>query len=92
MFDSLLLSLSKKNHKAIAAALEHSKDEFAQIIQSKDSSLQELGRVKIQQAEKLEQIQTTIKELQNSLALEIQRYSQLLKIHSHSDEKQFLLM
>ncbi|XP_035487655.1 synaptonemal complex protein 1 isoform X1 [Scophthalmus maximus] len=68
---------TQKNHEAIAAALEHSKDEFAQIIQSKDSSLQELGRVKIQQAEKLEQIQTTIKELQNSLALEIQRAREL---------------
>ncbi|KAM7402457.1 hypothetical protein PAMP_017699 [Pampus punctatissimus] len=56
-----------------AAMLKQSKEEFAQIIQSKDLSLQELNRVKDQHAKKLEQIQTTIQELQDSLALEIQR-------------------
>ncbi|XP_056241836.1 synaptonemal complex protein 1-like isoform X2 [Seriola aureovittata] len=68
---------TQKNREAIAAALEQSKEEYAQIIQSKDVSLQELSRVKNQQAEKLEQIQTTIKELQDSLALEIQRAKEL---------------
>ncbi|XP_039972199.1 synaptonemal complex protein 1 isoform X2 [Xiphias gladius] len=68
---------TQKNCEAIAASLEQSKEEYAQIIQSKDLNLQELSRVKNQQAEKLEQIQTTIQELQNSLALEIQRAREL---------------
>nr|XP_019952084.1 PREDICTED: synaptonemal complex protein 1 [Paralichthys olivaceus]XP_019952085.1 PREDICTED: synaptonemal complex protein 1 [Paralichthys olivaceus] len=68
---------TRKNHEAIAAALKQSKDECAQIIQSKDLSLQEMGRVKIQQAEKLEQIQTTAEELQSSLALEMRRAQEL---------------
>lgn len=65
---------SKASQESIAAMLKQSKEEYAQIIQSKDLNLQELSRVKDQQAKKLEQIQTTIQELQNSLALEIQRY------------------
>lgn len=63
----------QKNREAIAALLEQIKGEYAEMIQSKDLNLEELSRVKNQQAEKLEQIQTTIQELQNSLALEIQR-------------------
>lgn len=55
--------------------LKQSKEEYAQIIESKDLSLHELIRVKDQQAKKLEEIQTTIQELQESLATEIQRYS-----------------
>ncbi|XP_034440531.1 synaptonemal complex protein 1 isoform X1 [Hippoglossus hippoglossus] len=68
---------TQKNHEATAAALKQSKDECAQIIQSKDLSLQELSTVKIQQAEKLEQIQTTVEELQSSLALEMRRAQEL---------------
>ncbi|XP_042262982.1 synaptonemal complex protein 1 isoform X1 [Thunnus maccoyii] len=64
---------TETSQEAIAAMLKQSKEEHAQIIQSKDLSLQELSRVKDQQAKKLEEIQTTIQELQNSLALEIQR-------------------
>ncbi len=77
-----IFSFPQKKREAIAAVLEQSKEEYAEMIQSKDLNLQELGRIKNQQAEKLEQIQTTIQELQNSLALEIQRYDFLLKIHS----------
>lgn len=55
--------------------LEQTKEEYAEMIQSKDLNLEALSRVKHQQEEKLEQIQTTIQELQNSLALEIQRYN-----------------
>lgn len=66
-------SLFQKKYEAIAALLEKSKEEYADVIQSKDLKLEELNRVTIQQAEKQEQIQTTTKELQNSLALETQR-------------------
>lgn len=55
--------------------LKQSNEEYAQIIQSKDLSLMELQQFKIQQTEKLEQFQTTIQGLQNSLALEIRRYT-----------------
>ncbi|XP_038552982.1 synaptonemal complex protein 1 isoform X4 [Micropterus salmoides] len=68
---------TEKNREAVAAMLEQSKEEFTELIQSKDLNLLELSRVKNQQAEKLEQIQTTIQELQNSLALEIQRAKEL---------------
>ncbi|XP_044070793.1 synaptonemal complex protein 1 isoform X2 [Siniperca chuatsi] len=68
---------SEKNCEAIAAMLEQSKEEYTEMIQSKDLNLQELSRVKNQQAEKLEQIQKTLQELQNSLALEIQRAKEL---------------
>lgn len=54
------------NREAIAATLARSREEL-------DSSLQELTRVKNQQADKLEEIQMDMQELQNSLALEIQR-------------------
>lgn len=64
----------QKNREAIAALLEQIKGKYAEMIQRKDLNLEELSRVKNQQAEKMEQIQTTIQELQNSLALEIQRY------------------
>lgn len=77
-----MFSFLQKNREAVAAMLEQSKEEFTELIQSKDLNLLELSRVKNQQAEKLEQIQTTIQELQNSLALEIQRYNELLNIHS----------
>lgn len=70
-----MFSFPQKNSEAIAAVLEQSKEEYADMIQSKDLNLQELSRVKHQQAEKLEQIQTTIQELENSLALAIQRYN-----------------
>lgn len=65
----------QKNREAIAALLEQIKGKYAEMIQRKDLNLEELSRVKNQQAEKMEQIQTTIQELQNSLALEIQRYN-----------------
>ncbi|XP_036957943.1 synaptonemal complex protein 1 isoform X6 [Acanthopagrus latus] len=68
---------TEKKHDAIAAMLEKSKEEYAQMIKSKDLNLEELRKVRNQQAEKLEQIQTTIQELQNSLAFETQRASEL---------------
>ncbi|XP_070758417.1 synaptonemal complex protein 1 [Enoplosus armatus] len=68
---------TEKNRKAIAAMLEQSKEEYTEMIQSKDLNLQELSRIKNQQVEKLEQIQTTIEKLQNSLALEMQRAKEL---------------
>ncbi|XP_034388309.1 synaptonemal complex protein 1 [Cyclopterus lumpus] len=68
---------TEKNCDAIAAMLAQSKEEYGETIQNKDLSLQELTRVKNQQADKLEEIQTTIQELQNSLALEIQRTKEL---------------
>lgn len=55
--------------------LVKSEEEYAQMIKSKDLNLEELSKVRNQQAEKLEQIQTTIQELQNSLAFETQRYN-----------------
>lgn len=70
-----MCSIPQKNREAIAGVLEQSKREHVEMIQNRDLSLQQLSRVKNQQAEKLEQIQTTIQELQNSLALEIQRYN-----------------
>ncbi|XP_041639535.1 synaptonemal complex protein 1 [Cheilinus undulatus] len=63
--------------KAIAAQLEQSKEEYEEIIRSKDISLQELSREKAQQAAKLEQIQTTIQEIESSLAMEIQKVKEL---------------
>lgn len=65
--------LKKKTVEAVTAALEQSKEEYAQIICSKDLSLQELNAIKSQQATKLEQIETTIQQLQNSLTVKIQR-------------------
>lgn len=53
--------------------MEQSKEENAVIIQNKDAKLEELNRVQDQQAEKLEQSQANIQELQKSLALETQR-------------------
>lgn len=66
-------SLIQKNYKAIAVLLEQSKEENAVIIQNKDIKLEEFNRVQDQQAEKLEQSQANIQELQKSLALETQR-------------------
>ncbi|XP_063767789.1 synaptonemal complex protein 1 isoform X1 [Eleginops maclovinus] len=68
---------TEKKCEALAAILEQSKEEYTEMIQNKDSSLQELSRVKNQQAEKLEQNQTTIQELQGSLALETERAKEL---------------
>lgn len=42
-------------------------------MQNKDSKLEELSRVQQQQAQKLEQSQINIQELQNSLTLETER-------------------
>ncbi|MEQ2287569.1 hypothetical protein AMECASPLE_013922 [Ameca splendens] len=60
-----------------AAALERSKKEYEEIIQNKDLNMQDLNRIKIQQSEKLKKIEATIKDLKNSLALEIQRAKNL---------------
>ncbi|XP_005943019.1 synaptonemal complex protein 1 [Haplochromis burtoni] len=68
---------TEKNQETTAAALEQSKKEYAEVIQSKDLSLQELNRVKNQQAEELECIQSTIQELKTSLALEKERAKEL---------------
>nr|XP_043879222.1 synaptonemal complex protein 1 isoform X6 [Solea senegalensis] len=67
---------TQKQYEASATAMEQRKAEYAQILQSKDLSLQELNKFKNQQAEKQEQFQTTIKDLQKALALEIQRSRQ----------------
>lgn len=63
----------QKNYKAIAVLLEQSREENTVIIQNKDIQLEEFNRVQDQQAEKLEQSQANIQELQKSLALETQR-------------------
>ncbi|XP_070815193.1 synaptonemal complex protein 1 [Chaetodon trifascialis] len=68
---------TEKKCEAIAAKLEQNKEEYTEMIQTKDLNLKELSRVKKQQAELLEQIQTTIQELQHSLALETQRAKEL---------------
>lgn len=73
MLDLKSSSLIQKNYKAIAVLLEQSKEENAVIIQNKDIKLEEFNRVQEQQAEKLEQSQANIQELQKSLALETQR-------------------
>ncbi|XP_037107817.1 synaptonemal complex protein 1 isoform X1 [Syngnathus acus] len=64
---------SETSREVMGAVLRRSKEEHAQILQSKDLSLQEVHRVKNEQAEKLEQVQRTLVELQNSLAFEEQR-------------------
>ncbi|XP_062420136.1 synaptonemal complex protein 1 isoform X2 [Pungitius pungitius] len=61
---------TEKKREAIAATLAQSREEL-------DLSLQELTGVKNQQADKLEEIQTVMKGLQDSLALEIQRTKEL---------------
>lgn len=63
----------QKNCDAIGALLEQNKEECAINIQNKDSKLEELSRVQQQQAQKLEQSQINIQELQNSLTLETER-------------------
>ncbi|XP_068568592.1 synaptonemal complex protein 1 isoform X2 [Cebidichthys violaceus] len=68
---------TEKNREAIAAMLAQSKEEYGEMIQNKDLSLLELTRVKHQQADKLEEIQTTLQELQSSLAAEMQRTKEL---------------
>lgn len=65
----------QKNCETIAALLEQNKVEYTQMVKSKDLNMEELSRVKTQQAQQLEQSEATIQELQNSLALEIQRYN-----------------
>ncbi|XP_033939435.1 synaptonemal complex protein 1 [Pseudochaenichthys georgianus] len=73
--------------EALAAILEQTKEEFTEMIQSKDSSLQELSKVKNDQAETLEQIQTNIQGLQDSLALETKRAKELEdKLMANSEE------
>ncbi|XP_030586347.1 synaptonemal complex protein 1 isoform X2 [Archocentrus centrarchus] len=67
----------RETEETNAAALQQSKKEYVEIIQSKDLSLQELTRVKNQQAEELGRIQTTIQELKSLLALEKQRTKEL---------------
>ncbi|XP_077428427.1 synaptonemal complex protein 1 isoform X2 [Vanacampus margaritifer] len=64
---------SKTSQEAMSAMLRQSKEEHVQILSSKDLSLQEVCRVKNEQAEKLEQVQKTLVELQNSLAFEERR-------------------
>ncbi|XP_077581695.1 synaptonemal complex protein 1 [Stigmatopora nigra] len=65
---------SEMSLEAVVAELRQSKEEHTQILTSKDLSLQEVLRVKNEQAEKLEQVQTTLVELKDSLALEEQRF------------------
>lgn len=58
---------------AVVALLEKTKEEYAVNIKNKDCKLEELSRVQQQQAQKLEQSQTNVQELQNSLTLETAR-------------------
>ncbi|XP_041834219.1 synaptonemal complex protein 1 isoform X2 [Melanotaenia boesemani] len=67
----------KQLQESTTAALEQSKKEYEQIILSKDISMQELNRVKNQQKEKLEKIETAMEELKSSLNLEMQRVKDL---------------
>lgn len=64
----------QESRKAIATALESNKEENAKVIAKKDSSLEELNKIKDQQADKLVQIQATAQEFQTSLTVEIQRW------------------
>ncbi|XP_074524961.1 synaptonemal complex protein 1 [Halichoeres trimaculatus] len=76
-----------KKCEAITAQLVKSKEEYAKMIQIKDLSLQELSTIKTQQKEKLERIQKTIQELQNSLSCETQRAKELeAKLSSNKEE------
>ncbi|XP_056885465.1 synaptonemal complex protein 1 isoform X2 [Takifugu flavidus] len=68
---------TQKNCDAIGALLEQNKEECAINIQNKDSKLEELSRVQQQQAQKLEQSQIKIQELQNALTLETERVKEL---------------
>lgn len=53
--------------------MEKSKEEYVKMIESNDLCLEELGRVKALQAEKLESFQAATQELQTSLALQLKR-------------------
>ncbi|XP_059185586.1 synaptonemal complex protein 1 isoform X2 [Centropristis striata] len=68
---------TEKNREAIAATLEQSLEEYAEMVKNKEQILQEFSRVKNQQAEKLEEIQITSRELQESLSLGRQRAQEL---------------
>ncbi|XP_056157792.1 synaptonemal complex protein 1 [Lampris incognitus] len=68
---------AEKNREAIAKQLAKIKEDYALIILQKDSSLEEVNKVKDQQADKLVEIQASAKELQNSLTSEMQRSSEL---------------
>ncbi|XP_057702683.1 synaptonemal complex protein 1 isoform X2 [Corythoichthys intestinalis] len=65
---------SETSLEAVIAELKQSREEHVLILSSKDLSLQEVHRVKNEQAEKLEQVQIILVELKNSLAFEEQRY------------------
>ncbi|KAM4613729.1 synaptonemal complex protein 1 [Polymixia lowei] len=78
---------TEKKWEAIATALEQSKEEYAQMILKKDSSLKELNKLKDQQADKLVEIQATLDELQTSLTSEIQTALELeLKLTATNKE------
>ncbi|XP_061641186.1 synaptonemal complex protein 1 [Phyllopteryx taeniolatus] len=64
---------SETSREVMGDVLRQNKEEHAQILSSKDLSLQEVRRVKNEKAEKLKQVQTTLVELQNSLAFEERR-------------------
>ncbi|XP_061688901.1 synaptonemal complex protein 1 [Syngnathoides biaculeatus] len=64
---------SEASREAMDVVLRHYKEEHAQILSSKDLSLQEVHRVKNEQAEVLKQVQATLVELQNSLDSEERR-------------------
>uniref|UniRef100_A0A4W5MCW0 Synaptonemal complex protein 1 n=1 Tax=Hucho hucho TaxID=62062 RepID=A0A4W5MCW0_9TELE len=77
----------EESRKAIASALEHNKKENAKVIAKKDSSLEELNKIKDQQADKLVEIQATAQEFQTSLTVEIQRAKELeLKLTAVTEE------
>lgn len=67
------MSQQKQIKETTAAALEQSKRECEEMIQSKDLSIQELNRAKIQLTEKLETTEAALQELKTSHCLEKKR-------------------
>ncbi|XP_037535769.1 synaptonemal complex protein 1 [Nematolebias whitei] len=78
---------TEKTQETIAAAMEQSKREYEEIVQSKDLNMLELSRAKIQLAEKLEKTETVLQELKNSHALGTQSAMDLkAQLMTNSDE------
>lgn len=68
---------SESKQEAMAALLAECKQEYADMIQTKDFSLQELTKEKDLQTEKLCEMEMTMDQLQKSLAAETQRAKDL---------------
>lgn len=72
MFFSWTLHFKEKR-KAIASELELNKEEAAQSIIKKDTSIKELDKIKDVQAGQLTEIQASVQDLQTSLTSEAER-------------------